>query len=72
MARKPSEDPAKTKSTIPRARDGEQLIKTTIYIPIGMATRLRLHCAEHWTNMSSVIEDALAKHLDALDAKRRK
>ena len=65
MPRKPSEDPTKTRAATERTSpDGEMLIKTSIYMRLSVAKRLRVFCAERFDNMSNVIDVAVGQYLD--------
>lgn len=50
-------------TTVKRA-DGRTLRRTTFYVDEKLHKRLRLYCAEHNFDMSSVVADALNIHLD--------
>jgi len=47
-----------------RRQDGTQTRTTSVTLPVELAKRLALYCAEHGHKQSAVIEQALLRHLD--------
>lgn len=44
-------------------KDGRTLRRMTLYLPVELARRLAVHCAETDTDMSNVVTEAVRKHL---------
>jgi len=56
---------ALTRSAVVTRTDGRELRRMTIYLPADLAKRLAVRCAELDADLSAVIAEAVAKHLDA-------
>jgi hypothetical protein len=52
------------RSAIVERKDGRELRRMTIYLPVKLAKRLAVHCAENDQDMSSVVVEAVSHHLD--------
>lgn len=57
--------PPPTRSAVVTRSDGRELRRMTIYLPADLAKRLAVRCAELDADLSAVIAEAVAKHLDA-------
>jgi hypothetical protein len=57
--------PPPTRSAMVTRSDGRELRRMTIYLPADLAKRLAVRCAELDADLSAVIAEAVAKHLDA-------
>jgi hypothetical protein len=44
-------------------KDGRTLKRMTLYLPIDLARRLAIHCAEYEIDMSAVVTEAVRRHL---------
>lgn len=62
---RPSDKPSPTRSAMVTRSDGRELRRMTIYLPADLAKRLAVRCAELDADLSAVIAEAVAKHLDA-------
>jgi hypothetical protein len=62
---RPSAKPSPTRSAMVTRSDGRELRRMTIYLPADLAKRLAVRCAELDADLSAVIAEAVAKHLDA-------
>ena len=59
----PPSGPAPRTGAVVERKDGSQLRRTTIYFPEPLARQLRVYCAEHNFDMSSVVSEALKRYL---------
>jgi hypothetical protein len=55
-------DGARTAAHVSR-KDGRTLKRMTLYLPIDLARRLAIHCAERDIDMSTVVTEAVRRHL---------
>ncbi len=46
-------------------KDGRQVRKMTIYLPVDLAKRLAMHCTAVEVDMSETVAEALSRLLDA-------
>jgi hypothetical protein len=53
-----------TRGVLARA-DGREVRRLTLYLPVELAKRLAIHCAEHDRDLSDVVSEAVAKQLEA-------
>jgi hypothetical protein len=44
-------------------KDGRTLKRMTLYLPLELARRLAVHCAEREMDMSTVVSEAVRRHL---------
>jgi hypothetical protein len=44
-------------------KDGRTLKRMTLYLPLDLARRLAIHCAEREIDMSTVVSEAVRRHL---------
>ena len=47
-----------------RASDGEPTRMTSLHLSVALLKSARMHCAEHDTTLSLLVEEALQAHLD--------
>jgi hypothetical protein len=59
------ERPSLTPAHISR-KDGRMLKRMTLYLPADLARRLAIHCAEQDIDMSTVVTEAVRRHLAML------
>lgn len=55
--------PTPRRNQVLARKDGRTLRRMTLYLPVDLARRLAVHCAESDTDMSTVVTEALRKHL---------
>lgn len=55
--------PAPRRTQVLARKDGRTLRRMTLYLPVDLARRLAVHCAESDMDMSTVVTEALRKHL---------
>lgn len=54
--------PLRARAIVER-KDGTQMRRTTVYFPADLARLLKVHCAEHGYDMSSVVSEAVRRYL---------
>lgn len=58
-----SEQSAATAKSRVQRRDGRELRRMTLYMPVDLATRLRVRCSELDREVSAVVTEAVASYL---------
>lgn len=56
---------SKSSKSVVRRKDGRQLKRMTVYLPVDLARRLAFHCVESDRDVSGAVALAISRHLEA-------